>query len=225
MTETYVKSSKPIACGDQLQYELDNANIPPEQRSDWPLPSFSAQDWAVAFNKKHPSVSVDDARAWMACALMRGYDEGRTRVAHETRAHPEHRCERCRGPNVRWFAPSPLWNAAHGEWDILCPICFVQLAEAAGIDPTAWEVRPEVLPQETTTATEEPFCPMCENEVPVAQVGNKVYHIDEKHGSRRCLKSIATVKATAPQEMQRNPAYCVVHNATDCPFCRPESES
>ena len=76
-------SSKIVSNGDQLQYELDNASVPPEQRSDWPLPSFDATDWAVAFNKKHPSVSVDDARAWMACALMRGYDEALVRH-HET---------------------------------------------------------------------------------------------------------------------------------------------
>jgi len=80
----------------------------------------------------------------------------RLRAAHETRAHPEHRCERCRGPNVRWFAPSPLWNAAHGEWDILCPICFVQLAEAAGIDPTAWQIAPEVLPVKASAPTIDP---------------------------------------------------------------------
>jgi hypothetical protein len=64
--------------GDHLQYELDNANVPKEQRSDWPYPSFDARDWATAFNKKHPSVPVDEALAWMASALMRGFDEGRS---------------------------------------------------------------------------------------------------------------------------------------------------
>ena len=66
--------------GDHLQYELDNVNVPKEERSDWPLPSFDAMDWAKAFNKRNPSVSVDDALSWFACALMRGYDEARQRA-------------------------------------------------------------------------------------------------------------------------------------------------
>lgn len=72
--------------------------------------------------------------------LMRRASEMELEV---TMSHPEDFCERCKGPNVVWFAPSPLWNAAHGEWDILCPVCFVQLAEAAGITPTAWRIAPE----------------------------------------------------------------------------------
>lgn len=59
------------------------------------------------------------------------------------RSHPEDRCERCGGQNVTWFAPSELWNKAHGVYDILCPVCFVNLAEAAGIRPTAWQIGPE----------------------------------------------------------------------------------
>jgi len=77
--------------------------------------------------------------------------------AAETTAHPEHRCERCRGPNVVWFAPNEIWNAVHGQWDILCPPCFVQLAEAAGIRPTAWRVAPE-----ETTASPDPYKAVCE---------------------------------------------------------------
>lgn len=58
--------------------------------------------------------------------------------------HPEDFCERCHRPNVTWFAPSDLWNKAAGDrHDILCPVCFVQLAEAYGIRPTAWKVAPE----------------------------------------------------------------------------------
>lgn len=57
--------------------------------------------------------------------------------------HPEYLCERCHGLNVVWFAPSQIWNQAHGEFDILCPVCFVSLAEAAGIKPTAWQIAPE----------------------------------------------------------------------------------
>lgn len=70
--------------GDHLQHEIDNAAVPKELRADWPLPSFDANDWGVAFNKQHPSVPVDDARAWFACALMRGFDESEARSRHPT---------------------------------------------------------------------------------------------------------------------------------------------
>jgi hypothetical protein len=59
-------------------------------------------------------------------------------------AHPEAFCERCGRPNVTWFAPSAVWNRAVPKGGILCPVCFVQSAERAGIRPPAWEVRPEV---------------------------------------------------------------------------------
>jgi hypothetical protein len=61
--------------GDHAQYEVDNVNTPPEQRSDWPMPSFNALDWAKAFSKRFPDVPVDSALPWFAGALMRGYDE------------------------------------------------------------------------------------------------------------------------------------------------------
>jgi hypothetical protein len=54
-------------------------------------------------------------------------------------------CERCHGSNVTWFAPSDIWNAAHGDFDILCPVCFVTLAEHSGISATAWKIAPEDL--------------------------------------------------------------------------------
>ncbi len=66
-----------ILNGDHLQYEIDNAGLDPRLRPDWPMPSFNANDWAEAFNKQHPAVSIDDARAWFACALMSAYDKGR----------------------------------------------------------------------------------------------------------------------------------------------------
>lgn len=77
--------------------------------------------------------------------------------ASNMRGHPEDFCERCKRPNCTWFAPSPIWNAAHCEWDILCPICFVQLAEAAGITPTAWQVAPEVLESTPPPRAEHPL--------------------------------------------------------------------
>lgn len=74
--------------GDHLQYEIDNANLPPEQRSDWPLPSFDARDWAKAFCKiaAEKALQIDEGWmiTWFACALMRGFDEGCIRASRPT---------------------------------------------------------------------------------------------------------------------------------------------
>lgn len=54
-------------------------------------------------------------------------------------AHPERTCQKCHGPNVVWFVPNELWNRVVGSPDgILCPVCFVKLAEEKGHRPTAW---------------------------------------------------------------------------------------
>lgn len=56
-------------------------------------------------------------------------------------AHTED-CYRCGGPNVVWYAPSPLWNLVmrgndiNGEplhHDLVCVTCFVVLAAEAGV--------------------------------------------------------------------------------------------
>ncbi len=65
--------------GDHAQYEIDNANTPKEERADWPLPSFDARDWADAFCKDHPEADHELMLAWFANALVRGFDEGRSR--------------------------------------------------------------------------------------------------------------------------------------------------
>lgn len=39
----------------------------------WPH-TFDAQAWAIQFNKRFPTVSVDDALGWFANAIMRGHD-------------------------------------------------------------------------------------------------------------------------------------------------------
>jgi hypothetical protein len=60
--------------------------------------------------------------------------------------HPEAHCDRCGGLNITWFADSELWNkATAGRWAILCPLCFVELAQAQGIKPTSWRICPEAL--------------------------------------------------------------------------------
>jgi len=53
----------------------------------------------------------------------------------------ESTCQRCGGPNRVWYAPSPLWNevmrggSINGdeEYGIVCPTCFMVLAEERGI--------------------------------------------------------------------------------------------
>ena len=65
----------------------------------------------------------------------------RLRKLEGTNDHPEHRCERCGGRNMHsWYADSDVWNRVAGEYGVLCPICFSELAEAAGVSPTAWRV-------------------------------------------------------------------------------------
>jgi hypothetical protein len=66
--------------GDHLEYEIENANTPPEERSDWPLPSFDAKDWAKAFCKLFPQMDEGLMRTWFASALMRGFDEHASRM-------------------------------------------------------------------------------------------------------------------------------------------------
>jgi hypothetical protein len=60
--------------GDHAEFERANVNTKPEDRADWPLPSFDARDWAKAFVKMHGG---DEGlmQVWFANALMRGYDE------------------------------------------------------------------------------------------------------------------------------------------------------
>jgi hypothetical protein len=66
-----------ILNGDHAEYEIENANIPPKERSDWPLPSFDARDWAEAFLEINPHCGLDRGTmvTWFANALMRGYDQ------------------------------------------------------------------------------------------------------------------------------------------------------
>jgi len=55
--------------------------------------------------------------------------------------HPEHYCHKCNGRNIIWNVDNKLWNAVMGNHsDILCPICFIELAEAKGIKPAAWRL-------------------------------------------------------------------------------------
>lgn len=60
-------------------------------------------------------------------------------------AHPEDFCHKCGQPNISWFAPNELWNKsvrAANQPEILCPVCFVKLTEAAGLREQTWRVAP-----------------------------------------------------------------------------------
>lgn len=77
--------------GDHAEFEAEHANMKPEDRPDWPLPSFDAQDWAKAFCKISTKLGYKDAEGkpvdeswmvtWFANALMRGFDEHAARSA------------------------------------------------------------------------------------------------------------------------------------------------
>jgi hypothetical protein len=72
--------------GDHAEFEQEWAasGRPPEERPDWPLPSFDARDWAKAFCKVCKEKGFDPVKdedwvvGWFANALMRGYDEPRS---------------------------------------------------------------------------------------------------------------------------------------------------
>lgn len=69
--------------GDHAEFERERASTKPEDRPDWPLPSFDARDWAkacadVTRNKLMTEEEYEELlQMWFANALMRGYDEAR----------------------------------------------------------------------------------------------------------------------------------------------------
>lgn len=85
MIENVINGPPVIHNGDHAEFELQHINIPKEERSDWPLPSFDARDWAKAFCKiaADQGLRIDEGwmTSWFASALMRGYDEAMARKA------------------------------------------------------------------------------------------------------------------------------------------------
>ncbi len=87
--------------------------------------------------------------------------QGSARVESPADGDPEKRCHRCGGPNIAWAAPSPLWNqvmrggdisAAEVHDGIVCPVCFAQLAEEAGIaELWRFDARRVWMPLQTVT--------------------------------------------------------------------------
>ena len=53
--------------------------------------------------------------------------------------HPEDFCNDCGNPNVVWYAPNELWNKLCEKPEIICPKCFQDRADKAGI-PTTFKV-------------------------------------------------------------------------------------
>ncbi len=66
--------------------------------------------------------------------------------------HPEDYCHRCGGPNISWYTPAEAWNpvmrpGGHDttEWlwnEIICPLCFAELAAALWPQAT-WMLLPD----------------------------------------------------------------------------------
>lgn len=57
------------------------------------------------------------------------------------------KCDRCGIDNPVWFTASWLWNLVMGDdrMDVLCPSCFILLAEKARVLPSAWFLTPETV--------------------------------------------------------------------------------
>jgi len=49
-------------------------------------------------------------------------------------SHPENFCWQCGHPNVTWYAPNELWNKLCKGEEIICPRCFQERADKAGIN-------------------------------------------------------------------------------------------
>ena len=62
-------------------------------------------------------------------------------VAAMTAPHPEDFCQRCGRRNVVWSAPNDVWNKVMPDGGIVCPVCFIELAAAKGIEDV-WDLSP-----------------------------------------------------------------------------------
>jgi len=94
------------------------------------------------------SWAEQDARAWdiIAFRLSSKKSEETTLRSVPVAAEGDTVCHDCRAVNPVWFAPNDLWRRALGGAEgVLCPICFIAKAEAAGVRPTAWMICEEPL--------------------------------------------------------------------------------
>ena len=106
------------------------------------LPTLSdpASAWRIDSGGNSPPRAIMDAASR---SPVENRDSGA--VASSAEGHPEDACERCGRLNVVWFTRNELWNRIPPTHDILCPCCFVQLAEESGLVPTGWLLIPEDL--------------------------------------------------------------------------------
>lgn len=53
-------------------------------------------------------------------------------------------CDDCHVENPVWFTSNEVWNTViPGRVGVLCPICFIERAETAGLNTTGWKLMPE----------------------------------------------------------------------------------
>ncbi len=96
---------------------------------------------SVAYLRRVANLDEGDGLPKSAARMRKIADElERLRKLEGTDDHPEHRCKRCGGRNIVWNTDSDLWNRVAGDFSILCPICFCELASEAGIEPVAWRL-------------------------------------------------------------------------------------
>jgi len=106
-----------------------------------PAPSLAIEQIALSGECDNDAHSNCPYSERCRCACHR--PEGLTAAGDE-------RCARCgHVNNVPWFAPSPLWNQvvrANNHSEMLCPMCFMKLAEESGVKTTGWQLIPEAVP-------------------------------------------------------------------------------
>lgn len=63
------------------------------------------------------------------------------------KSHPEATCEKCGGRNGVWFTANVFWNKhiRSKGFDVICPLCFIEICEADGFVPTSWYISPETI--------------------------------------------------------------------------------
>lgn len=88
-----------ILNGDHADFEREHANALPQDRPDWPLPSFDARDWATAFCKHNPRL-MKDRDEWRDKALKSSPAEPRpancrNRRRDEGKPYPKSGCHAC----------------------------------------------------------------------------------------------------------------------------------
>ena len=146
-----------IMNGDHAAFEIEHANTKPEDRPDWPLPSFEARDWAAAFCKVANEIGLKDADGqaidegwmigWFANSLMRGFDEHYARnplskiIADLLKSKRImvvcSNCSVYSPEQCGYFSADELRKTESGEW--LCYECYTD----GGAEPE-WEAAPKV---------------------------------------------------------------------------------